>query len=433
MSLDQLFSSIFSFDWRLLLIPLITGLIGYGTNWVAIRFLFRPLSFIGMRVPGLKEVAPLFPRKLRQIPGIVEGRIGWQGIIPSRSAKMGSIAAEKGVAKIADEREFYEVFDPDKIATHMVTHSQEEIRELTNEILRSEYPDLWQTAPPQVRELIHERVQSQLPQIADTITDQIGENIDELLDVNMMITNHMDENPQLINRLFMEVGERELTFIIRSGFYIGTFLGTFTIPLFLYIDEWWVLPVAGVIVGYTTNWIALKIIFSPVRERRIGPFRLQGLFIKRQPIAAEKWSEIVADEVVTIGNVAKNLMHGSQSDRTRKMIVDAIRPEVDRAVGIAAPIIRMTSEPEQYERVRERFAREGIEKTMEPLQDPAFNEDRSEAIREMITSRVKSLPPEGFVELLRPAFEEDEWMLIVMGGVLGFVAGWIQLLVVTGI
>ncbi len=433
MSLMQFISALPPFDWRLLLIPLITGLIGYGTNWVAIRFLFRPISFIGVRIPGLKGVAPALPRKLKQIPGIIEGKVGWQGIIPSRSAKMGSIAAEKGVAKIADEYEFYQRFDPDRIATHMVANSREEIREMTDEILRSEYPELWRNAPPQVRQLIHARIQSQLPDIADSVTDKIGENVDELLDVNMMITNHLDNHPELVNRLFLEVGERELKFIIRSGFYIGTFLGIFTIPLFLYIDQWWVLPVAGVIVGYLTNWIALKIIFQPIEERRFGPLRLQGLFIKRQPIAAEKYAEIVADEIVTIGNVADNLMYGRQSDRTRKMIRDAVRPEVDRAVGLAGPFIRMTSGSNQYERVRERFAAESVDKTLDPLSDPEFNDERSTAIRELMTTRIKALPPEGFVELLRPAFEEDEWMLILLGAVLGFVAGWIQLLVVTGI
>lgn len=428
-----LLSTVLFFDWQLILIPLITGLIGYGTNWVAIRFLFRPLNFIGVRVPWMKAFAPMLPRKIQQIPGAMQGKVGWQGIIPSRSGKMGSIAAEKGIAKIASEREFYERFDPERIATHMVANSREEVRELTEEILQSEYPELWQSMPAQVRELIHVRIQRQLPRIAEDITEQIGDNIDELLDVNMMITNHLEDHPELVNRLFLEVGDRELRFVIRSGFYIGTFLGVFLIPLFLVIDQWWVLPLGGVVVGYMTNWIALKLIFNPIEERRLGPIRLQGLFIKRQPTAAEVYAEIVADEIVTIGNVADNLMYGRQSDRTRKMIRDAIRPEVDRTVGLAGPIVRLTSGDRQYERIREAFATESIDTTMDPLRDPEFNEERSEAIRELMTTRIKALPPEGFVGLLRPAFEEDEWMLILLGAVLGFVAGWLQLLVVTGL
>ena len=272
----------------------------------------------------------------------------------------------------------------------MVANSKDDIGQLTEDVLREEYPELWANTPRPVRELIHARVRERLPRIADEITEEIGENIDELLDINLMITSHLDENPELLNRLFLEVGDRELKFIVNSGFLIGGLLGFLTIPLFLAIDSPFVLPVAGVLVGYMTNWIALKIIFLPIEERRLGPFRLQGLFIKRQPEVAETYAEIVADEIVTIGNVAENLMYGSQSDRTRKMIRDSIRPEVDRAVGIAGP-----------------------------------------AIRRLITDRIGNLPPVDFVGLLRPAFVEDEWMLILLGAVLGFVAGWIQLAVVT--
>ena len=421
----------YDLEWRLLLIPLITGIIGYITNWAAIQLLFRPIDFVGVRLPGMKELAPSFPRKLKQIPGVVEGRVGWQGIIPSRSARMGTIAAEKGIGKIATEREFYEEFDPERIATYMVDNSRDEVRQLVEDVLREEYPEVWSNTPKPVRELVHDRVQEQLPHIADEITDQIGENIDELLDINLMITDHLDENPELLNRLFLDVGDRELKFIVNCGFLIGGFLGLFTIPLFLYIGSDLVLPVCGIAVGYMTNWIALKIIFLPIEERSFGPFRLQGLFIKRQSEVAEEYAVIVADEIVTIGNVAENLMHGSQSDRTRKMIRDAIRPEVDRAVGLAGPVVRMTTGSEQYEEVRETFVTESVDRTIEPLQDAEFNEERSEAIRELITGRIRDLPPVDFVGLLRPAFVEDEWMLILLGAVLGFAAGWIQLAVVT--
>ncbi len=434
MAVEQLPAiTVFGLDGRLLLIPFITGLIGYVTNWVAIRFLFYPVDFVGVGVPGLKKLAPVLPRKLRQIPGVMKGRVGWQGIIPSRSEKMGSIAAEKGVAKIATEREFYEAFDPEQISAQIVRNSQDEIRRLTDEILREEYPELWQNTPKQVRELIHARVQNQLPDIADNITEQIGENINEVLDANEMITDHIDRNPEIGNRMFLEVGDRELRFVINSGFYIGTFLGMFSIPLFLYVGRWWVLPLAGVAVGYMTNWIALRLIFYPLRERKVGPLRLQGIFIKRQQTAAETYAKLVAEEVVTVTNLAHNLLYGSRADRTRKMIRDAIRPEVDRAVGLAGPIVRIASGGEQYDRVRDAFAEEGIDRTISPLHDPEFNEERSEAIEMLIRERMATLPPEEFVGLLRPAFEEDEWMLVVLGAVLGFVAGWLQLLVVTGL
>jgi len=48
----------------------------------------------------------------------MHGGLGWQGIIPSRAAKMGSIAVDKGIAKLGSPSDFYEQLDPERIAEH---------------------------------------------------------------------------------------------------------------------------------------------------------------------------------------------------------------------------------------------------------------------------------------------------------------------------
>jgi hypothetical protein len=44
---------------------------------------FYPVRFAGWRLPGLGRIAFLLPRPIQQIPGVMQGGIGWQGIIPS--------------------------------------------------------------------------------------------------------------------------------------------------------------------------------------------------------------------------------------------------------------------------------------------------------------------------------------------------------------
>jgi hypothetical protein len=46
---------------------------------------------------------------------------------------------------------------------------------------------------------------------------------------------------------------------------------------------------------------------------------------------------------------------------------------------------------------------------------------------------MKVLPPTDYALMLRSAFKEDEWLLILIGAFLGFIAGWLQLLLVTAI
>ena len=50
----------------------------------------------------------------------------------------------------------------------------------------------------------------------------------------------------------------------------------------------------------------------------------------------------------------------------------------------------------------------------------------------MMRERISSQPPAEFQELLRPIFKEDEWILIAIGGALGALAGWVQLVLLFG-
>lgn len=78
--------------WLYLSMPLVAALIGYVTKLVAIRMMFQPIKFIGIK-PFL----------------------GWQGIIPRRAEKMASIAADTLTARLINTRELYNRIDPTEI------------------------------------------------------------------------------------------------------------------------------------------------------------------------------------------------------------------------------------------------------------------------------------------------------------------------------
>src|SRR5690349_3983410 len=297
----------------ILTIPLFSGAIGYATNWTGVWMLFNPVEFRGFPLPGLAPLARLLPRRIQQIPGIMNGGVGWQGIIPSRAAKMGSIAVDKGIAKIGSPADFYQQLEPDRIAEHILATARGDMRDVVERIMEREHPQLWHDLPPRVREAVHARVQDQLPNIVRTVTDEIGDHVDQLLDIKLMVIRHIEANPALANRIFLEVGRKELRFIINFGFFFGLALGIPLVFITKAVPEWWVLPIGGVIIGFVTNWAALWMIFEPVEPHRIGPFRLHGLFLRRRPEVAEVYGSIIADDIVTLGNIGEELLHGPRS------------------------------------------------------------------------------------------------------------------------
>ncbi len=409
----------------LISVPFVTAVIGYVTNWTGVLMLFYPVHFRGWRVQWLAQLARILPRKMQQIPGVMVGGIGWQGIVPSRAAKMGSLAVDSGIAKIGTPSDFFSELEPDKIAEQIITSTEGEIDEVVDRIMQREQPTLWRELPSQVKAMVHRRVREQLPDVVHELTDQIGEHIEQLVDVKLMVIKRFD--PELANRVFLDMGQRELKFIQNFGFFFGFALGIPVALLTHFVTFWWLLPILGVLVGYATNYVALWMIYEPAEPEQWGPFKVHGLFIRRQHDVAEVYARIVADEILTVAEFGSELLNGPQSDRTRALIESAMRPAIDRATGRAQGAVRLALGSHEYETIREAFATEPINQMMEPLTDPEFSRTQSVAMRKLITERIRAMAPHDFAELLRTATKEDEWLLLLHGAVLGLAGGLVHL------
>ncbi|MEA2157695.1 MAG: hypothetical protein QOD66_75, partial [Solirubrobacteraceae bacterium] len=311
---------------------------------------------------------------------------------------------------------------------HIVSMFKPEVPAIVDRNMRREQPGLWQNVPPRVKQAVYERVQEQLPGIVGQITDEIGEYIDQLLDPKLMVIDHFERNPALVNRVFKDVGQKELRLMVHFGFLFGFLFGIPVAIIDHFAHQWWLLPILGVIVGWTTNLLGMYVIFEPVEVRRFGPLKLHGLFLRRQDEVADVYAGIIANEVVTLENIGNFLLDGPRGDRTRQMLEEAMGPAIDRAAGPARGAVRVAVGAREYDSIRDSVAQEAVGYTMTPFRDPDFSRHQSEKIREMFAARTRELPSRDFVEMLRSAIKEDEWMLYLHGAVMGLGGGIIHLL-----
>ena len=411
----------------LITIPLFTGIIGYITNWTGVLMLFKPIRFHGVRVPGLRILFPYLPRRVRILPLIrYDGRLGWQGIVPSRADKMASISVDKGLAKLGSIGDFYRELEPDRIAEHLTAIAQNEIRDVVEQIMLRENPQLWRDLPPLIKEAVFARVRAQLPAIVKSLTDEIGENVDQLIDAKLMVIAYFVKNPELLNELFLIMGRKELTFMQNFGFYFGFPMGFVLFGILQVYPHWFVLPVGGVIIGWVVNWIGVTMIFEPVYPSRWCPWR-QGLLIKRQAEVTEKYSEMVADKVITLQNIGNELITGPRSDRTLQLLEDSLRPAVDQAVGPARAAVRVAIGTREYDQIRSSLATEASGFAPIAFNDAEFSRRQSAKIYKFISAQMRQMGPDDFVEMLRSAIKQDEWLLFFHGGALGLFAGFLHL------
>ncbi|MCL7414244.1 MAG: DUF445 family protein [ANME-2 cluster archaeon] len=78
-----------------------------------------------------------------------------------------------------------------------------------------------------------------------------------------------------------------------------------------------IFPIVGGLIGYTTNYIAVKMLFRPHEPIGIGPLKIQGVLPKRRNDIATSISATVEEELISIKDlteILKNLDLGTEID-----------------------------------------------------------------------------------------------------------------------
>jgi uncharacterized membrane protein YheB (UPF0754 family) len=410
MDLHAIASDLRAHLWLYLSMPLVAALIGYVTKLIAIRMMFEPIEFVGLKPPYL----------------------GWQGIVPRRAAKMAAIACDTMTQRLISPTEILGRLDPERVAKEIERPLLDDTESITYEVMNQYQPKLWELLPENLRAKIVAHIQSEIPAIVRQIMKDVQTNLDSVFDLKAMVVSNLVRQKRLLNRIFREAGREEFAFIVRSGIYFGFVIGLVQLITWTLTHSPIIMPVFGLFTGWFTDWLALKMIFRPKEPRRyLGLFKWHGLFLKRRQEVAAEYGALIAREIITPHNIIEAILTGPLSDRFFAMVQHQVQRMVDEQAGLAKPILVFAVGTSRYQEMK----RMVVEKTMKRL--PAtlkhvekYAEDAMD-IRQTLVSKLQQLTSDEFEGILRPAFQQDEWILIAVGAMLGFLVGEAQVLLMT--
>ncbi|CAM9909177.1 unnamed protein product, partial [Laminaria digitata] len=272
---------------------------------------------------------------LRVIDGEPLGLIGWQGIVPAKAGVMAERMVDMVTTQLVDVEEVFRRLSPRKVARLLGPE--------INSIVQNVYEDL---APSQTTWLPAGFGSRLTPQAVDELkglrrgmlmglTKDMQTHVTKVLDLKEMVVGEMLRDRSLMVSLFQKCGKAEFKFLVNSGFFFGFLLGVVQMFVWLLYDKPWTLPAGGAVVGYITNWLAIKLIFEPVDPVKIGPFVLQGLFLKRQDEVAADFAAFFSDNVLTSKKLWASMIDGSRAEAFRDLVTARVVPFVSRASAVA--------------------------------------------------------------------------------------------------
>lgn len=99
-------------------------------------------------------------------------------------------------------------------------------------------------------------------------------------------------------------------------------------------------PIIGAIIGYCTNFIAVKMLFRPRKEIRIGGFKVPftpGAIPKGQPRLAKTVGNVVANTLLTEEDIRQRVLTSEMEDDVVEKIVGAMSVEVREGISKICP------------------------------------------------------------------------------------------------
>jgi len=396
-------------NWVIYLsMPFVAAIIGFITKIVAIRMMFQPIDFVGIKPPYL----------------------GWQGIIPRKAAVMASISCDLLTNRLIRPEDVFDKLDPQRIAETMEKPLLALVDDITRAVAAHYSPGLWEAAPKSVKDLIVRRIQAESPAMVRQIMVDIKADINAVFDLKDMVISALLRDRTLLNRIFQEAGSEEFRFIRNSGLYFGFTIGCVQAVTWALTHSIWVMPIFGGFTGWFTDWLALKMIFNPKQPKRyLGVVTWQGLFLKRRKEVAAEYGRLIAREVVTPRNVFEAVLRGPLSDRLFNMVTKQVQQMVDEQAGLARPFVVFAVGSGKYQSMKKMVAEELMKRLPETIKHVESYAADAMDLERTLVGKMQELSPEEFESLLRPAFQQDEWILITVGAVLGFLVGELQVFV----
>ena len=194
---------------------------------------------------------------------------------------------------------------------------------------------------------------------------------------------------------------------------------------------WITVPLLGALIGYLTNWIAVKMIFRPIRPVRLLGLRVQGLIPRRQQDLAESIGRVVGDHLVQHDDILETLQRIDLEQLLGAVLEKGVGPKIESLRSL--PLIGGFLTAERVEEFKQALMdgvlahRETIYEKLEEALENGLD------IQKLVTEKVAGFPVEKLERLILDVAARELRAIEILGGVLGFLIGCGQLAIVWGL
>jgi uncharacterized membrane protein YheB (UPF0754 family) len=189
------------------------------------------------------------------------------------------------------------------------------------------------------------------------------------------------------------------------------------------------IPVISAFIGWVTNWVAIKMLFHPRIPIKILGVTFHGIFPKRQKQFAEKLGQLVSRELISFGEIEEKVTDPENFHKILPFIEDHVDVFLKVKLGEQMPMIKMFVGDKILEQMKEIFLSE-LKELFPLLMKKYMNNLQNELdLEKIVIEKVSKFSSDKLEAILYQIMTKEFMFIEIIGAVLGFIIGVIQVLI----
>lgn len=187
------------------------------------------------------------------------------------------------------------------------------------------------------------------------------------------------------------------------------------------------IPVIAALIGWFTNFIAIKMLFWPRKKFRIGPLTLQGIFPKRQKAVAEKIGKLVSDELLSVRDIKEKINQPQTLSMINRKVESKIDEYLTNTFPANYPLMALFVSKKAKSRLKNDFLQEVDNLAPQIVEQYLANMEGHLNIEHIIKEKISLLSPAKLEALIMQLLKKEFRFIEMVGALLGFIIGLAQL------
>ncbi len=189
------------------------------------------------------------------------------------------------------------------------------------------------------------------------------------------------------------------------------------------------LPFIGAVIGWLTNFIAIKMLFKPYEPVNILGFKLQGVLPKRREAFAHGIAKTIEKELLSSKDISKILEGSGWEEEVEHAVEGLIRNYIKSEAVRKYPIVGVVSES-ILNSVKYYVSKEIIKQVDGRKPDLLDKFHDMVNVQELVSKKVDSFDMKKMENIVFQLVEKELRHIEIVGAVLGFAIGCVQIVVV---